>query len=97
MAYVFVPAHCASARLHPVNAAERNLWVVAENGRHLGVLVQQLGYGVGCAALGALAFEHPLGFEGEAVLQQAGAVAADALGAGEGVGPSADVGDMTVA
>lgn len=49
------------------------------------------------AALGALALQYPFRFEGQAILQQAGAVAADPLGAGEGVGPLADIDDMAVA
>lgn len=69
---------------------------MTEHGGHLGVLVQQLGDGVGGAALGAFALQYPLRFEGQAILQQAGAVATDALGAGEGVGSPADVGDMAV-
>ncbi len=96
LADVVVLAHAAPACLDAVDTTEGHLGVVAEHGGHLGVLVQQLGYGVGGAALGAFTLQYPLRFEGQAVLQQAGAVAADALGAGEGVGPPADVGDVAM-
>ena len=83
LADVVVLAHAAPARLDAVDGAEGYLRVVAEHGGHLGVPVQQLGDGVGGAALGAFALQYPLRFEGQPVLQQAGTVAADALGAGE--------------